>query len=225
MIFLAAAALAAAAPSACPDVVTAEAFICLAVRAIAQDKPVEAAEAFEQAAQALNASDPQVARLYAAAGNSWVDAGQPGRAAVDLDKALADPALAGRQRGQALLDRASVAESQDDLKTARAKLTEAAQTISDDPMLWLFSTSLAIRENDLATAKSSIARALGMAPASAEILFEAGHVAQLSGDDVGARDYWTRASARDPNGPTGKAARDAIKLLPVPLTVQGQPKG
>ena len=225
MIFLAAAALAAAAPSACPDVVTAEAFICRAVRATAAGQPGEAAQAFEQAAQALNSSDPQVARLYQAAANSWLDAAQPGRAAVDLDKVLANPALAGRQRGQALLDRASVAESQGDLKTARAKLTEASQTISDDPMLWAFSAALAIEENDVATAKSSISRALTLAPANAEVLLEAGHVAQLSGDDVGARDYWTRASARDPNGATGKAARDALKTLPVPLSVKGQPQG
>ena len=46
----------------------------------------------------------------------------------------------------------------------------------------------------------------------------------FTGDDVGARDYWQRAAERDPNGPIGKAARDAIALLPVPLTVKMEPQ-
>ena len=141
-----------------------------------------------------------------------------------MDKALAGTSLQGQQRGEALLDRARAAESQDDLNTARLKVSEAAQTISSDPFLWFFSAALAMRENDAATAKSSIARALALAPADPMILFEAGHVAQFAGDDIGARDYWNRAVARDPNGPAGKAARDALKLLPVPLTVKGEPK-
>jgi tetratricopeptide (TPR) repeat protein len=223
MIFAIAAVLAAAAPAPCPEVVTAEAFICRAVRAIADDKREEAAQAFEQAAQALTPSDPQVPMLYAAAGNSWIEAGQPGKAALDLDKALAGT-LTAPQRGQALLDRARAAEAQNDLSTARAKVNEAQKLVGEDPFLWFFSAALAIRENDVATARSSIGRALLLAPADPVILFEAGHVAQFAGDEVGARDYWTRAAARDPNGPTGKAARDALRLLPVPLTVQGAPK-
>jgi Tfp pilus assembly protein PilF len=224
-VILLAALLAAAAHAPCPDVVTAEAFICRAVRATAESKPDEAAQAFEQAAEALNSSDPEVARLYAAAGNSWIEANQPGRAALDLDRALSGTGLQGQHRGEALLDRARAAEAQDDLKTARSKVTEAAQTVSQDPFLWFFSAALAIRENDAATAKSSIARALTLAPADPMILFEAGHVAQFTGDNVGARDYWNRTIARDPNGVAGKAARDALKLLPAPLTIKGQPSG
>ena len=224
MILVLAAALAAAQPAPCPDVVTADAFICRAIHATAEQKPDAAAQAFEQAAQALDSSNPQVARLYAAAGNSWISAGQPGKAALDLDRALSGTGLEGEQRGEVLLDRARAAEAQNDLKAARAKVSEAAQTISDDPFLWFFSAALAIRENDAETAKSSINRALALAPADPAILFEAGHVAQFTGDTVGARDYWNRAVARDPNGEAGRQAREALKLLPVPLTVQGAPK-
>jgi tetratricopeptide (TPR) repeat protein len=224
MIFLFAAALAAAQPAPCPDVVTAEAFICRAVRATADSEPEVAAENFEQAAAALDPSDPQLARLWAAAGNMWIAAGQPGKAAVALDKALAGTGLEAEQRGEALLDRARAAEAQDDLKTARAKANEAAQTISDDPFLWFFSAALAIREDDAATAKSSIGRALTLAPNDPMILFEAGHVAHFAGDEAGARDYWTRAAAADPNGQAGKAARDALGLLAAPKPVQGEVK-
>jgi tetratricopeptide (TPR) repeat protein len=224
LIFIAAAALAAAAPAPCPDVVTADAFICRAVHATAESNPEAAALAFEQAASQLDASGADAAKVLAAAGNSWIAAGEPAKAAVDLDKALAGTGLQAGQRGEALLDRARAAEAQGDLKTARAKVTEAQQTISDDPFLWFFSAALAIREGDAATAKSSIDRALDLAPADPMILFEAGHVAEFTGDNVGARNYWNRAVERDPNGEAGKAARDALRLLPVPLTVQTEPK-
>lgn len=224
MILLFAAALAAAQPVPCPEVVTAEAFICRAIRATADSKPREAAEAFEQAALQLDSSNPETSRLWAAAGNMWIAADQPGKAALALDKALAGTGLRAEQRGEALLDRARAAESQNDLKTARAKVTEASATISDDPFLWYFSAALAIREGNVAIAKSSIGKALTLAPNDPVILFEAGHVAQFAGDTVGARDYWTRATEHDPNGDAGKAALEALKLLPAKLIVQPEPK-
>lgn len=217
---IAAAALAAAQPAPCPELVTADAFVCRAIRASAEQKPQAAAQAFEQAALALDSSDPETSRLWAAAGNMWIAADQPGKAALALDRALAGPGLLAEQRGEALLDRARAAEAQNDLNTARAKVNEAAATISEDPFLWFFSAALAIRENDPETARSSIGKALALAPADPMVLFEAGHVAQFTGDSVGARHYWTRAAERDPNGPAGAAAREALKLLPAEVTVQ-----
>ena len=209
IVLLVAAALASAAPApaaACPDVVTAEAFVCRALAEQNAGNPAAAAAAFEQAAQASPEKEPATARMLAAAGNMWLAANQPGKAALALDRALALTGLRAEQRGEALLDRARVAAAQNDLRTARAKVNEAATTISSDPYLWYFSASLAIREDDKATAEASIGKALALAPSDAAILFEAGHVAQFTGDNVGARDYWVRASARDPNGPIGKAA-------------------
>lgn len=223
MILLLAAALALVTPAQsrdCPDVITPEALICRAIEAQGNGNTQAAAQAFEEAAKASSEKDPASARMWAAAGNMWIAAGQPGKAALALDKALALPGLRAEQRGEALLDRARAAESQGDLKTARAKLNEAAATISGDPFYWYFSAALAIREADKATAQTAIGRALALAPADPSILFEAGHVAHFAGDDVGARDYWKRAAARDANGPVGKAARDALKMLPAPLTVK-----
>jgi tetratricopeptide (TPR) repeat protein len=225
MILVLVAALAAApAPArACPELITPEALVCRAIDAQASSNPQAAAQAFEQAALASSDKDPALARLWAAAGNMWIAAGQPGKAAFALDKALALPGLVAEQRGEALLDRARAAEAQNDLKTARARLTEAAASISDDPFYWYFSAALAIRENDAASAQAAIGRALTLAPADASILFEAGHVAHFAGDEVGARSYWNRAAERDPKGPIGKAARDALTLLPAPLTVKTDP--
>ena len=226
MILILAATLAAAAPqaaSACPDLVTPDALVCRALQAQKTGDDAGAAQAFEEAARASSEKDPRTARMWAAAGNLWIAARQPGKAALDLDNALALPGLEAEQRGEALLDRARAAEAQDDLKTARAKATEASATISDDPFYWYFSAALAIREGDRVTAQSAIDKALTLAPSDPTVLFEAGHVADFVGDDEKARAYWMRAAASDPNGEIGKAAAKAVEMLGVTPTVKLEP--
>ena len=221
MIDLLLAAAAAAAP--CPNVVTPEALVCRALAAQASGDNQSAAQSFEEAAKASSEKDPKTARMYAAAGNLWIAANQPGKAALDLDRALALPGLEAEQRGEALLDRARAAEAQGDLKTARARANEARATISDDPFYWYFSAALAIREGDGTAAAAAIGKALTMAPSDATILFEAGHVADFNGNDDAARSYWTRAAQSDPNGPIGKAAAKAVEMLGVAPTVKAVP--
>jgi tetratricopeptide (TPR) repeat protein len=222
MIFAIAAAIAAAAPAAatCPDVITPDALVCRALEAQKGGNTEEAAQSFEEAAKASSDKDPRTARMWAAAGNLWLTANQAGKAALDLDRALAMPGLEAEQHGEALLDRARAAEAQDDLKTARAKANEAAASISSDPFYWYFSAALAIRENDRATAKAAIGKALTLAPSDPVILFEAGHVADFNGDDDAARGYWMRAAGSDPNGPVGKAAAKAVEMLGVTPTMK-----
>ena len=205
----------AAAPT-CPDLVSPQAFICRALQASKAGDPETAAAAFEQAANAQTSDEAEKARLLAAAGNMWIAANQAGKAALALDKALTGTGLQAEQRGEALLDRARAAEAQNDLKTARSKVTEAARTLSEDPFLWYFSAALAIRENDAVTAKAAIGKALTLEPNSPTILFEAGHVHHFAGDEAAARSYWSRAVSADPNGKSGQAAREALKLLPAP---------
>lgn len=206
--------------SACANVVTPEALVCRALAAQKAGDDRAAAQGFDEAAKASSEKDPKTARMYAAAGNLWIAANEPGRAASDLDKALVLSGLEGAQRGEALLDRARAAEAQGDLATARAKLNEASATISGDPFYWYFSASLAMRERDALTAKASIGKALDLAPNDPAILFEAGHVADFTGDDDSARKYWTRAAASDPNGPVGKAAAKAVEMLGVTPTLK-----
>ena len=223
MIFFLAALAAAQAPSSsCPTVLTHEAQACRAIEANRAGRFAEAAAAFESAADLAPAGDPSRDRSLAAAGNMWIAAGQPGKAAAALDRALSGTGLKADQHGLALLDRARAAEAQGDLKTARAKVNEAAKTIGEDPFLWYFSAALSLREEDVPAAKSAINRALAMVPDSAEVLFEAGHIAKAGGEDAQARDYWNRAVAADPNGPTGKAARAALAMTDAPLTVTNQ---
>lgn len=197
----------------------AELAACRAVNRQLTGRFAEAAAEFEAGAGMLKPGDPVIDRMLAAAGNMWIAAGQPGKAAVALDKALAGTGLLADQRGEALLDRARAAEAQGDLKTARAKINAAAQSVGQDAFLWYFSAALAIRENDSATAKLAIGRALALEPEDPTVLFEAGHVFQFAGDDTKAREYWSRASAADPKGKSGDAARRALAMLDVPLTV------
>ena len=220
MIPILIAAALAAAP--CLTDATSEANLCRAIAAQETGKFAEAATGFETAAGMAKPGDPAADRMLAAAGNMWIAAGQPGKAALAIDRALTGKGLLADQRGLALLDRARAAEAQGDLKTARAKLTLASQTIAEDPFLWYFSAALAIRENDFVTAKIAINRALVMIPNDPTILFEAGHVYQAVGEDSKARDYWTRAADADPQGASGNAARRALGMLDVPLTVTNQ---
>ena len=220
MIPILIAAALAAAP--CPAGATSEANLCRALAAQETGKFAEAATGFETAAGLAKPGDPAADRMLAAAGNMWIAANQPGKAALAIDRALAGSGLLADQRGLALLDRARAAEAQGDLKTARAKVTEAAKSISEDPFLWYFSAALAIRENDIPAAKVAINRALAMIPDDATVLFEAGHVYQAAGEESKARDYWSRAAAADPKGPSGNAARRALGMLDVPLTVTNQ---
>lgn len=218
---LIAAAVASAPPAlACPDALTPDALVCRALQAKANGDDEAAARGFEEAAAAATDKDPGKARMLAAAGNLWLAADQPGKAALDLDRALSLPGLEAEQHGEALLDRARAAEATNDLKTARAKANEAEPTVSDDPFYWYFSAALAIREQDPATAQSAIGKALAMAPSDPAVLFEAGHVAHFTGDDDKARSYWKQAAAGDPSGAVGKAAAKAVEMLGVVPTVK-----
>ena len=200
----------------------AEKAACLAINRQLTGRFAESAQQFEAGAGMLKPGDPVIDRMLAAAGNMWIAAGQPGKAAAALDKALAGTGLLADQRGQALLDRARAAEAQGDLKMARAKLAAATPIIGEDPFLWYFAAALAIRENDPAAAKLAIGRALTLEPGDPAILFEAGHVFHFAGEEAKAREYWTRAAAADPKGKAGDAARRALAMLDVPLTVTNQ---
>lgn len=221
-MILLAALLTAASPTQCASETGVAQKVCVAVAAQTSGRFAEAAGEFEAGALMLPPGDPAIDRMLAAAGNMWIAAGQPGKAALALDKALAGTGLLAEQRGEALLDRARAAEAQNDLKTARAKIKAATESIAEDPFLWYFSAALAIRENDPATAKLAIGRALVLEPNDPTVLFEAGHVFHFAGDEAKARDYWARASAADPKGKSGDAARRALAMMDVPLTVTNQ---
>ncbi|GAA4708894.1 hypothetical protein H9L13_00760 [Sphingomonas lutea] len=196
-----------------------EAQLCLATEYSRSGRFAESAAEFEKAAASAG---PRADFALAAAGNMWIAAGQPGKAAFALDRALAGKSLVAEQRGEALLDRARAAEAQNDLATARARLKMAEPLIAQDPFYWYFSAALAIREGDRAVAQSAIGKALALAPNDPTVLFEAGHVADFLGNADQARSYWMRAAGNDPNGPIGKAAAKAVEMMGVTPVVKSQ---
>lgn len=196
-----------------------EAQFCLATQYSSAGRYADSAAEFEKAAAAAG---PRADFALAAAGNMWIAAGEPGKAAFALDRALAGKTLQAEQRGEALLDRARAAEAQNDLATARARLKLAEPLIAADPFYWYFSAALAIREGDKMVAQSAIGRALALAPNDPAVLFEAGHVAHFLGNADQARGYWMRAAGSDPKGAIGKAAAKAIEVLGVTPVVKSQ---
>ena len=94
------------------------------------------------------------------------------------------------------------------------RLIKEFERVGVDPNT--ISAGLAVRENDFKTADTAILKAMTLAPNDAEILFEAGHIAQLGGDEAKARGLWQRAMAASPGGPGGAAAKKALELLDQP---------
>lgn len=216
MIPLAVALALAAASPACPADTSPSALLCRAVEAVDAKQYGEAGGAFEGAANGSPPSEEKTLRMWAAAGNAWILAGNAGRAAAALDKALATPGLDPAQLGFAELDRARAAEMQGDLRTARSFANKAKLHNADDPFTWYFDAALALRENNVPAAQAAIGQALKLAPDSAEIQFEAGHVAAAAGDKVKAKGYWEEAARLDPGGPFAKDSAEAIRLLEAP---------
>ena len=198
---------------ACPSDKSPTDYLCHAVAASDAQKFAEAAALFEQAAAASPTADARVVRMLAAAGNMWIAAGQPGKAAAALDRALADPKLGADQRGMVLLDRGRAAEAQNDLATARKFADLASASAGNDPFTWYFSAAVSVREHDITAAKVAIDKALALAPETPEFLFEAGFIAHEVANETAARNYWNKAITADAGGPIGDAAKRALDAL------------
>ena len=181
-----------------------------------------AALAFEEAAKASPEKDPKTARMYAAAGNLWIAANQPGKAALDLDQALALPGLEAEQRGEALLDRARAAEAQDDLKTARAKADRGCRRPSPTTRSTGISPPRSRSAKTIrATAQSAIGKALTLAPTDPDDPVRSRPCRRLHRRRrQGTQLLDARGRRSDPNGRVGKAAAKAVEMLGVTPTVK-----
>jgi len=166
---------------------------CRATAAANAGRFTEASPEFESAATI--AVGPDRARALAAAGNMWLAAGQPGKAAAALDQALAGTSLTGIQRGEALIDRARVAFEQKNYPLARARLGEAQATAASDPFFWYFSAAVAIEEGKLDLAREANGRALNLLPNDPATLVQAGDLALLKNDRATARERYRLAAS------------------------------
>lgn len=185
--------------------------VCLGTALAGQDRFVEAAPAFEEAARASElARDGLSARYWAQAGNAWLAGQQPANARAALDAALAAGTLKGLDRGEAALDRARALVALGETKAARGDLDLALKEAADDPLAWLLSATLARRTGDLARAKADIAQALRRSADDAQVQLEAGNIAAASGDEDGAKAAWAEAARLAPDRPAGQSAARAL---------------
>lgn len=167
-----------------------------------------AAAAFEEAARLAGSRS---AAPLAQAGNAWLAAGDPTRAATALDAALvASEGVSGFDRGELMLDRARAAVAAGDLPGARGVLDRAQAAVPGDPLVWLLSATLARRSADPARAAKDIAEALRIAPDDAAVQLEAGNIAAVAGDETRAKERWGESARLQPTGPSGLAAKAAL---------------
>jgi hypothetical protein len=187
---------------------------CLGIAETAAGDWKAATDAFTAAAGiADQMNDPRAATLWVSAGDAALAGGDGTAARKAIDSALANVALAGEQRGEALLDRARADVVADDNPAARSDLDQALTLVPADPVAWLLSATLARRMGDGARAATDIKEAQGRAPNEPAILLEAGNIAALNGNPAEARVQWSHAQAADPNGEIGRSAAAKIAAI------------
>jgi tetratricopeptide (TPR) repeat protein len=181
---------------------------CLGLARSAQDDWKGAADAFTAGAEIADKThDRRAADMWVSAGNAALAGGDFARAQTALSSAIANPALPGKMKGEALVDRARTHVAANDLPGARADLNDALALVPDDPMAWLLSATLARRMGETTRASDDIKEAMLRAPNEADVLFEAGNIAATNGDMGGARMQWTRATTADPRSDAAASAR------------------
>lgn len=184
---------------------------CLGLAWSAQEKWPEAAAAFEAAAKdAENRQDRRRGDLLVEAGNAWLAAGDPARAAQAFEAALASKLLAPPLEGEVHLDLARTAASKGDFAAARLHADKGLALVPKDAFGWYLSAALARKENDLARAREHIAKAVSLAPDDSAILLEAGNIAGVSGERDAALGLYARAARAAPDSDAGKAAKAAL---------------
>lgn len=185
---------------------------CLGLALANQGKWSAAATEFTGAAQAAQAKDDERAATYwAEAGNARLAGGDAAGALAALNGALATGTLEGKERGEALLDRARASVATGDLGQARTDLDRALELVPQDSLAWLLSATLARRTGDLARAHKDIAEAQSRAPKAAPVELEAGNIAAKSGDAESAKAAWKRAVTLAPDSSAGHAAEQALR--------------
>ena len=191
----------------------AEAEQCLGLGYAADGQWDQARGAFLRAAESLAADDVRRPALLGQAANAALAGGDAAAARTALDAVLAYPGLDAGERGEALLDRARALVALGDGPAAQADLTTAQTLLPNDPLVWLFSATLARRQDDLSAAATYIAEAARLAPTDPAVMLEAGNIAVLSGREAAARANWQSVVAAAPQSAEADSARANLSQL------------
>jgi tetratricopeptide (TPR) repeat protein len=184
---------------------------CLGLAYTAMERWAPAAEAFGQAAaEAEIAKDPRRSDWWVQSGNAWLAAGDAAKARSAFDSALVAGISSPELRGEVHLDRARAAVALGALGAARSDIELALKLVPGDPFVWVLSSALALKEEQVGRAQADIAKATELAPEDPDVLLQAGNVAGVSGDVEQARTLFAKAARAAPDSPAGKAAAAAL---------------
>lgn len=205
---------------------------CVGLAYAAIEQWTNAATIYEQAAQeAQRVQDGRVSDFWVQAGNAWLAGGDPARALLAFDAALAGQTLSPQLRGEVHLDRARAFVAQGNAVSARENLDRALELVARDPMAWYLSAALALRQDDIARARTDIARARQMAANDPDVLLLAGTIAGRAGDMVEAERLYRQVADRFADTDAGRAAaaslqtaRDVEVPAPTPQSTPAQPQ-
>ena len=191
-----------------------EAHLCLGVGYENDGEWARAEQSYMQAhARAEATNDTRQIGILVNAGRMALADGNAETARSRFDTALASDQLGESERGHVLLERAQVHVVLDDGTAAQTDLIAAQALMPNDKLVWLLSATLARRQGNFDEAGDFIDRALELDQSDPAILLEAGNIAiGLNAYGV-AEQAWGRASAADPDGPAGQAARRNLERL------------
>lgn len=202
---------------------------CLGLAYVALERWAPAATVYEQAARdAQSANDVRRADFWVQSGNAWIAAGEPTRAVMAFDFALAGNALSDELRGEVHLDRARALVALGNGAAAREDIDRALQLVPSDPFAWYLSAALHRRGNDLPRANSDIQQALQRASDNPDITLLAGTIAGQMGDMERAEALYRRVAQQAPDTDAGRAAQESLATLtevdePAPAATPPQP--
>lgn len=185
---------------------------CLGLAYVAQERWAPAATVYEQAARdAQTVNDARRADFWVQAGNAWIAGGEPTRAVMAFDEALAAGSVADELRGEIHLDRARALVALNNAAGARTDIDRAIQLVPADPFAWYLSAELHRRAGDLPRANSDILQALERASDNPDITLLAGTIAGQMGDMGRAEQLYRRVAEQAPDTEAGRAARASLE--------------
>jgi tetratricopeptide (TPR) repeat protein len=183
---------------------------CADVALIGLGRYAEAAGKLEALADTMSKGPVELrAQVLDQAGQAWLLAGEPARAATVLSTALAltpdDPDL--------LIDRAEALAGEKDYGKAIADLDAALKLDPKrvDALVFRASAHRSLEQYD--QARRDIDAALRLAPDQPDALLERGNIRGITGDQAGAREDWQRVAQVAPNSAADGAAKANLAKL------------
>lgn len=196
---------------------------CLALAYLADRQFAPATLTLVQAARAAEAANaPQVAALWAQAGNAALAGGDAAHALGYFATSLGSGATA-TENAATLIDRARALVELKRDKEARSDLDASLALDAGPSAGWLLRATLERRGGDLAAAERDILAAAKRAGDDADVSLEAGNIAARQGKLDLARQAWAAAAATAPGSPAATAATAALAANPATAAAAATP--